>query len=79
MATTASTATTATPKQSSVNIAQSGSTTDNLRLAIGAAAAASAIFAPLSYAWRGVLTAVAAESILGGIYGSTPLRKLFRF
>jgi hypothetical protein len=53
--------------------------TDNVKLAIGAAAAASAIFAPLSYGWKGVLTAVAAESILGGIYGYTPFRKLFRF
>ncbi len=75
----ATTATTATPKQTSVKVIESSSVTDNIRLAIGAAAAASAIFAPLSYGWRGVLTAVAAESILGGIYGSTPLRKLFRF
>lgn len=76
----ATSATTATPKQTSVKVVQPGSSvTDNVRLAIGAAAAASAIFAPLSYGWRGVLTAVAAESILGGIYGSTPLRKLFRF
>lgn len=75
----ASTVTSADPKQTSVKDIEKGDMTDNIRLAIGAAAAASAIFAPLSYGWRGVLTAVAAESILGGIYGSTPLRKLFRF
>lgn len=49
----------------------------NLRLAIGSAAAASAIFAPLDYKWRGVLTAVAADGILTGIYGVAPLKKLF--
>jgi len=75
----ATTATNPTPRQTSVQSVERNSVTDNFRLAIGAAAAASAIFAPLSYGWRGVLTAVAAESILGGIYGSTPLRKLFRF
>lgn len=75
----ATTATSPTPRQTSAKAVERNSVTDNFRLAIGAAAAASAIFAPLSYGWRGVLTAVAAESILGGIYGSTPLRKLFRF
>lgn len=75
----ATTANSPTPRQTSVKAVERNSVTDNFRLAIGAAAAASAIFAPLSYGWRGVLTAVAAESILGGIYGSTPLRKLFRF
>ena len=39
-----------------------------IRLGVGAAAAAAAIFAPLDYKWRGVLTAVAANSILTAIY-----------
>lgn len=49
----------------------------NIRLAIGSAAAAAAIFAPLSYKWKGVLTAVAADAILTGIYGVSPVRRLF--
>jgi hypothetical protein len=48
----------------------------NIRLAIGSAAAGAAIFAPLSYKWKGVLTAVAADAILTGIYGVSPLRRL---
>lgn len=50
----------------------------SLRLAIGSAAAAAAIFAPLSYKWKGVLTAVATDAILTGIYGLSPLRRLIR-
>ncbi len=49
-----------------------------VRLAIGSAAAAAAIFAPLSYKWKGVLTAVAADAILSAIYEVSPLRKLIR-
>jgi len=47
-----------------------------IRLGIGAAAAAAAIFAPLDYKWRGVLTAVAAETILSAIYEVSPIRRL---
>ena len=50
----------------------------NIRLAIGSAAAAAAIFAPLSYKWKGVLTAVAADAILTGIFGTSPLKSLIR-
>ena len=50
----------------------------SLRLAIGSAAAAAAIFAPLSYKWKGVLTAVATDAILTGVFGVSPLRHLFR-
>lgn len=49
-----------------------------IRFAIGSAAAAAAIFAPLSYRWKGVLTAVATDAILTGIYRASPLRKLIR-
>jgi len=62
-----------------VESATSRNVADNVNLAVGAAAAAAAIFAPLGYGWKAVLTAIAAESILGGIYGYTPFRKLFRF
>lgn len=39
-----------------------------IRLGVGSAAAATAIFAPLDYKWRGVLTAVAANLILTSIF-----------
>jgi len=53
-----------------------GDTEQRIRFAIGSAAAAAAIFAPLNYRWKGVLTAVAADAILTGIYRTSPLRKL---
>ena len=46
----------------------------NIRLGVGSAAAGAAIFAPLSYKWKGVLTAVAAETLLSAIYRFRPLR-----
>ena len=49
-----------------------------VRFAIGSAAAAAAIFAPLSYKWKGVLTAVAADAILTAVYEVSPLRRLIR-
>lgn len=49
-----------------------------IRFAIGSAAAAAAIFAPLSYRWKGVLTAVAADAILTGVFRQSPLRRLIR-
>ena len=51
-------------------------TEQKIRYGIGSAAAAAAIFAPLSYKWKGVLTAVAAETILSGIYGFSAIRRL---
>ncbi|HZP24334.1 MAG TPA: YgaP-like transmembrane domain [Terriglobales bacterium] len=53
-------------------------TEEKLRLAVGSAAAAAAIFAPLSYKWKGVLTAIAAEVILSGIWGMSPVKQLLR-
>ncbi|HTW67403.1 MAG TPA: hypothetical protein VME17_22440 [Bryobacteraceae bacterium] len=49
-----------------------------VRLGIGSAAAAAAIFAPLGYKWKGVLTAIAADAILTAIYEVSPLRRLIR-
>lgn len=51
-------------------------TEEKIRLAVGSAAAAAAIFAPLSYKWKGVLTGVAAGAILTAIYGVSPIRRL---
>ena len=51
-------------------------TEQKVRYGIGSAAAAAAIFAPISYRWKGVLTAVATEMILAGVYGVSPIRKI---
>lgn len=53
-------------------------TEERIRLAIGSAAAAAAIFAPLGYKWKGVLTGLAAGAILTGIYGVSPIERLLR-
>lgn len=53
-------------------------TEEKLRLAIGSAAAAAAIFAPLSYKWKSVLTGIATGAILNGIYGVSPIRRMLR-
>ena len=51
-------------------------TEQKVRYGIGSAAAAAAIFAPISYRWKGVLTAVATEMILAGVYEFSPIRKI---
>lgn len=48
-------------------------TEQKIRFAIGSAAAAAAIFAPLNYKWKGVLTGVAADSILSAVFKRGPL------
>lgn len=53
-------------------------TEEKIRLAIGSAAAAAAIFAPLTYKWKSVLTGVAAGAILTGVYGVSPIRRLLK-
>lgn len=50
-------------------------TEQKVRYGIGAAAATTAIFAPLSYKWKGLLTGVAAEVILAAIYGFSPIKR----
>jgi hypothetical protein len=50
-------------------------TEQKVRYGIGSAAAAAAIFAPISYKWKSVLTAVAAEVILSAVYGFSPVKK----
>ncbi|HEY7337499.1 MAG TPA: YgaP-like transmembrane domain [Bryobacteraceae bacterium] len=47
-----------------------------IRLGVGSAAAAAAIFAPLDYKWKGILTAIAADAILTGVYRVSPIRRL---
>jgi hypothetical protein len=42
-------------------------TEKRVRYGIGAGAAAAAIFAPIRYRWKGLLTAVAAQAILSAV------------
>lgn len=52
-----------------------GDVEQRIRFGIGSAAAAAAIFAPLSYKWKGILTGIATEAILTGIYRVSPIRR----
>ena len=49
-----------------------------IRMAVGSAAAAAAIFAPLRYKWKGLLTAAAFTGLLTGITGFSPFKRAFR-
>jgi hypothetical protein len=62
-------------QMSSNNQKKMGDLEQKIRLGIGSAAAAAAIFAPLSYKWKGVLTAVAANALLTGIYRVAPAKR----
>ncbi|HZS50693.1 MAG TPA: YgaP-like transmembrane domain [Bryobacterales bacterium] len=53
-----------------------GDTEQKVRMAIGSAAAAAAIFAPLRYKWKGVLSAVAVMGLLTGAMGYSPLKRV---
>jgi hypothetical protein len=46
-------------------------------MAIGSAAAATAIYAPLNYKWKGVLTAIALGGLLTGVLGRSPFKKIY--
>jgi hypothetical protein len=54
-----------------------GGTEQKIRMGIGAAAAAVAIFAPLGYKWKGILTGIATASLLSGTTGYSPVKHLF--
>ena len=53
-----------------------GELEQKIRFGLGSTAAAAAIFAPLDYKWKGILTAIAADAILTGVYRMSPLKKL---
>lgn len=54
-----------------------GTRKQNVLFGVGSAAAAAAIFAPLSYMWKGILTGVATDAILSGVYGRSQLKRIF--
>jgi hypothetical protein len=53
-----------------------GSTEQKIRMAAGSAAAAAAIFAPLRYKWKGVLSAAAFLGLFTGTTGFSPFKKV---
>ncbi len=55
-----------------------GDTEQKIRMGIGAAAAAAAIFAPLNYKWKGILSGVATMGLLTGVTGYSPFKHAFR-
>ncbi len=52
-----------------------GDIEQRVRFGLGSAAAAVAIFAPLDYKWKGILTGIAASSILTGLYRISPAKR----
>ena len=54
-----------------------GPTEQKIRMAIGAAATAAAIFAPLRYKWKGLLSAAAFMGLFTGATGYSPFKKVF--
>ncbi len=54
-----------------------GSTEQKVRMAVGSAAAAAAIFAPLRYKWKGLLAFTAFSGLFTGVSGFSPFKKVF--
>jgi hypothetical protein len=54
-----------------------GSTERKIRVGIGSAAAATAIFAPLRYKWKGLLTAAAVAGLVSGATRRSPFKRAF--
>jgi cobalamin biosynthesis protein CbiD len=54
-----------------------GTKEQKIRLAVGSAAAAAAVFAPLRMKWKGVLSAVAVDGLLTGLNRKSPAKWLF--
>jgi len=53
-----------------------GPTEQRIRMAVGSAAAAAAIFVPLRYKWKGLLTAAALDGLLTGTLGYSPFKRI---
>jgi hypothetical protein len=53
-----------------------GDREQKIRMAIGSAAAATAIFAPLRYKWKGILSAIAVGGLLTGMLKVFPVKRL---
>jgi len=51
-------------------------TEQKVRLAVGSAAGAAAVFAPLKYKWKGVLSGVAVAGLMTGMTRFSPFKWL---
>jgi hypothetical protein len=63
-------------KQEAIVRQNMGDTEQKIRLAIGSAAAATAVWAPLRYKWKGVLSAIAATQLIFGLIGFSPGKRV---
>ncbi len=54
-----------------------GTTEQKIRIAVGGAATAVAIFVPLRYKWKAILSAVAFDNLFSGVTGFSPLKRVF--
>jgi hypothetical protein len=54
-----------------------GDTEQKIRIGVGSAAGAAAVFAPVRYKWKGVLSAVAVGGLLTGLYRFSPMKRAF--
>lgn len=57
-------------------MAEMGDLEQKIRLGVGSAAAAAAIFAPISYRAKSILTGIAASMILSAVYRKAPITRL---
>ena len=48
-----------------------------IRIVIGAAATAVAIFVPLRYKWKAALSALAFDNLFSGVTGFSPLKRVY--
>lgn len=58
--------------------ANMGRTQQRIALGVGSAAAAAAIFAPLRYKWKGVLSAIAFNGLFAGVTRFSMFNKMMR-
>ena len=56
-----------------------GDTEQKIRMAVGSAAGAAAVFAPLRYKWKGVLSGVAVAGLVTGMIGKSPAKWMMGF
>ena len=56
--------------------ANMGDREQKIRMAIGSAAGAAAVFAPLRYKWKGLLSAVAVTGLLTALFRVDPLKQI---
>jgi hypothetical protein len=64
------------PPTGEIMKANMGDREQKIRLAIGSAAAATAVWAPLRYKWKGLLSVLAATQLIFGLTRFSPSKKV---